>query len=166
MNSLTDVDNFDAPVTCIADGDVMNSANFTPPAQALSNRTRNLKNRVDGLRAFATKTTTYSVLTTDAVLVSLTDGQIFNLPSAASAGNMHLTFINTAADAAALLKIQPNGTDSIQGQVAAVESGGVNSKGWWNTKATHKKGDHTTIVCDGVSKWWITGGVGVWASEP
>jgi hypothetical protein len=117
----------------------------------------------------ATKTTTYGVtqaVDSGGMLITLTDGEIFNLPAVA-AGNkgMEVTFINSAADGAALIKIEPNGTNTIQGQIGSVEFGGVAAKGIWNTKATQKKGDRATLRSDGTATWWVVGGQGVWASE-
>lgn len=116
----------------------------------------------------AAKTTTYAVLASDAggLLQSLTDGEIFNLPaSAAATKGMEVTIQNIAADGAALIKIEPFTGDTIQGQIGSVEFGGVASKGIWNTKATQKKGDHARLRADGSGKWWVVGGIGVWASE-
>jgi hypothetical protein len=48
---ITDVDNFDDPVNAVSDGDAGNFASFVIPTQSLSNRTRNLKNRIDALVA-------------------------------------------------------------------------------------------------------------------
>jgi hypothetical protein len=47
--NISDVDTFTDPVTAPDDGDEANGATFQASPQALSNRTRNLKNRVDKL---------------------------------------------------------------------------------------------------------------------
>lgn len=117
----------------------------------------------------ATKTTTYGVtqaVDAKGMLISLTDGQIFNLPTVA-AGNkgMEVTFLNSAADGAALMKVEPAAAQFIQGQIGAIEFAGVAAKGIWNTKATQKKGDRVTLRSDGTATWWVVGGIGVWASE-
>lgn len=49
--NITDVDTFSATVTAPADGDAGNGATFQAGIQLLSNRTRNLKNRADGIDA-------------------------------------------------------------------------------------------------------------------
>jgi hypothetical protein len=46
--SLTDVDAFTAPIQGPADGDVQGAAAYNLGFQGLANRTRNLKNRIDG----------------------------------------------------------------------------------------------------------------------
>jgi len=124
---------------------------------------------VSHLYKFAVKTTTFAPangVDSGATFQSLTDGQVFTLPACA-AGNLgqRMTFQNTGADGAALIKVNPTGTNKIKGQVGTVESAGASSKGWWNTKATAKQGDHVTVQSDGADVWWIVGGIGVWASE-
>lgn len=49
--NLTDVDTFTDPVSVPAAGDNRTSASVETPFQALANRTRNLKNRADGIDA-------------------------------------------------------------------------------------------------------------------
>lgn len=50
-NNITDVDAFTDPVTTVADTEAADAAHFALSTQALSNRTRNLKNRLDVLVA-------------------------------------------------------------------------------------------------------------------
>jgi hypothetical protein len=169
-NNLNDVSSASASAHSLGLG-TADSPTFTglTLTGALTGVTAALTGIVSHLFKFAVKTTTYPVVNgvdSGAVLQSLTDGQIFTLPACA-AGNLgqKVTFQNTGADGAALIKINPTGTNKIKGQVGSVESAGASSKGWWNTKATAKQGDHTTVVSDGVDVWWIISGQGVWASE-
>lgn len=80
-----------------------------------------------------------------------------------------LRFRNTGADGAVLLKIAPNALDGINGTVPngagdSVASGVVN-KYFGNTKATANNGDWVELEAVAATKWFITGGVGIWASE-
>jgi hypothetical protein len=81
------------------------------------------------------------------------------------------TFINSGADGNNTITISPVATDAIVGSIANAAadsvSGGVDGKDIVNTKATANQGDRITIVGDGEdgSGWWITDGVGIWASE-
>ena len=99
-----------------------------------------------------------------------TDAKVFTLP-AITADNigMQFTFRNTGADGDVLLAISPAATDSINGTIAnsaadSVASGVVN-KELRNTKTTANNGDWVTIEAVALTKWFITGGVGIWASE-
>lgn len=49
--NLTDVDTFTAPISVPAAGDNRTAASVETPLQGLANRTRNLKNRLDGIDA-------------------------------------------------------------------------------------------------------------------
>lgn len=51
MRAITDVDNFVDPVTTLEDGDPVTETSTDPTTQALANRTRNLKNRIDAIAA-------------------------------------------------------------------------------------------------------------------
>lgn len=99
-----------------------------------------------------------------------TDAKTFNIP-AITAGNLGMTytFRNTGADGAVKLNISPASTDGIYGTVAnaaadSVASGVVN-KDIANTKATANNMDFITLTAVELTKWAITGGVGIWASE-
>ena len=99
-----------------------------------------------------------------------TDAKTFTLP-AITAGNlgMSYTFRNTGADGAVALTISPNAVDGICGTIAnaAADSvaSGVVDKNLVNTKATANNMDYVTITAVALTKWAITGGVGIWASE-
>lgn len=99
-----------------------------------------------------------------------TDAKTFTLPTI-DAGNvgMEFTFVNTGADGAVKLNISPASTDAIIGTIAnaAADSvaSGVANKDFANTKATANKGDRVTLKAFAVGEWYITGGVGIWASE-
>lgn len=95
-----------------------------------------------------------------------TDGDIVSLPDAAAenAGQI-VTVINVASNGGALVSISPHSSDAIFGTIGANSASGTANKDWQNTKATAKKGDYTTLISDGISAWWIIGGVGIWVSE-
>ena len=95
-----------------------------------------------------------------------TDAKVITLPkiSAENIG-MEFTFRNTGADGNNIITLSPASTDAIHGAVAAVSSGGVADKDWINTKATATKGDFVILKAVALTKYYITGGDGVWASE-
>ncbi len=99
-----------------------------------------------------------------------TDAKVMTLP-AIDANNigMELTFRNTGADANNTITLSPAAADGINGTIAnaaadSVASGAAN-KDLVNTKATANKGDWCTIKAVAAGAWYITGGVGIWASE-
>lgn len=99
-----------------------------------------------------------------------TDEKVFTLPAIAAANiGMKFRFRNTGADGAVALTISPNASDGINGSIAnaAADSvaGGVVNKDLVNTKATANCGDWVEIEAVALTKWFITGGVGIWASE-
>ena len=80
-----------------------------------------------------------------------------------------LHFINGGADGAVIMTFSPNADDAIFGTIANAAadsiSGGVDDKDFVNTKATANKGDRISYMSDGVTGWYITDGVGIFASE-
>jgi|DEB19_MinimDraft_2_1074335.scaffolds.fasta_scaffold00786_3 hypothetical protein len=99
-----------------------------------------------------------------------TDAIVMNLPIiTADTIGMEFTFRNTGADGAVLLSIDPNAVDGINGSIAnaAADSvaSGVVGKKLNNTKATANNGDYVTLKAVALTKWFIVGGVGIWASE-
>ncbi len=99
-----------------------------------------------------------------------TDAKVMTLP-AIDANNigMELTFRNTGADGNNTITLSPAAADGINGTIAnaaadSVASGTAN-KDLVNTKATANKGDWCTIKAIAAGAWYITGGVGIWASE-
>lgn len=99
-----------------------------------------------------------------------TDGLVVSLPQIHSE-NIGLTFLfrNTGADGNNIITLSPHSTDSINGTIAnasadSVASGVVN-KDWINTKATANNGDYVILRAVSLTKWYIVGGVGIWASE-
>lgn len=99
-----------------------------------------------------------------------TDEKAFTLPAITTATiGMKFKFRNTADDGDAILTISPNASDGINGTIAnaaadSVASGEVN-KDLVNTKSTANNGDYVEIEAVALTKWYITGGVGIWASE-
>jgi len=99
---------------------------------------------------------------TDALTITLPDITAENV-------GMWFLFRNTGADGAVALKLSPAATDGINGTIAnaaadSVASGVVN-KDITNTKATANIGDYIVLVAQAANKWFINGGVGIWASE-
>ena len=99
-----------------------------------------------------------------------TDAIVMNLPIiTADTIGMEFTFRNTGADGAVLLSIDPDAVDGINGSIAnaAADSvaSGVVGKKLNNTKATANNGDYVTLKAVALTKWFIVGGVGIWASE-
>ena len=99
-----------------------------------------------------------------------TDALVMTLP-AITASNLGetFTFRNTGADGAVLLTVSPASTDAIHGSIAnaAADSvaGGVVDKDFANTKVTANKGDYVILTAVSLTAWYVTGGVGIWASE-
>jgi|TARA_R110000796_G_C14455212_1_gene423889 hypothetical protein len=99
-----------------------------------------------------------------------TDAKVITLP-AIDANNigMELTIRNTGADANNIVTISPAAADSISGSIALAASvfsaSGVANKDLVNTKATAISGDFVTLKAVSVNKWFITAGIGIWASE-
>jgi hypothetical protein len=109
------------------------------------------------------------------VFFSQTDNGILQLPQIGSTEadqGCEITLINFATAAAARVQLSPydgggGAGDPIIGTCVSVTSGAVNAKDFWNTKATAKKGDYIKVIgLNDTKGWYITGCVGVWASEP
>ncbi len=110
-----------------------------------------------------------------------TDAKTFTLPLI-TANNLGMKIFvrNTGAAAAVALTVSPNALDGINGSVPAsaganadattadglvsVASGVVN-KNWVNTEATANAMDWCELTAVALTKWALTGGVGIWASE-
>lgn len=118
-----------------------------------------------------TATTTFTAADAGAGTYNVaTDAIVMNLPIiTADTIGMEFTFRNTGADGAVLLSIDPNAVDGINGSIAnaAADSvaSGVVGKKLNNTKATANNGDYVTLKAVALTKWFIVGGVGIWASE-
>lgn len=99
-----------------------------------------------------------------------TDAKVIELPLI-DAGNLGIKyrFRNVGADGAVALTISPTSADGINGTVpnAAADSvaSGVVNKNFVNTKATANYGDWVELEAVALTKWCVTGGVGIWASE-
>ena len=99
-----------------------------------------------------------------------TDALVLTLPLIdANNIGMTFTFRNTGADGNNLITLDPNAADGFNGSIAnaaadSVASGVVN-KDLVNTKATANNGDFVTITAVAATKWYVTGGVGIWASQ-
>lgn len=99
-----------------------------------------------------------------------TDAKVFTLP-AITADNigMKFKFRNIGADGNNIITISPAASDAVHGTIqnAAADSvaGGVVNKDLINTKATANKGDWVELEAVALTEWYITGGVGIWASE-
>jgi len=80
-----------------------------------------------------------------------------------------ILFRNIGADGNNIITISPNAVDGVHGTIAnatadSTASGTVN-KNWVNTKTTANKGDWVELTPIKLLEWYITGGVGIWASE-
>tara|TARA_R110000803_G_scaffold11717_5_gene34774 strand:+ start:343 stop:762 length:420 start_codon:yes stop_codon:yes gene_type:complete len=99
-----------------------------------------------------------------------TDALVITLPKIESSLiGMEYTIRNTGADGNNIITLSPNAADAFHGTIAnaaadAVASGAAD-KDFINTKATANKGDFVTIKAVALTEWYITGGVGIWASE-
>ena len=99
-----------------------------------------------------------------------TDALVISLPQIHSE-NIGLTYLfrNTGADGNNIITLSPHSTDGFHGTIAnaAADSvaSGVVDKDWVNTKATANSGDYVIIRAVALTKWFIVGGVGIWASE-
>ena len=126
---------------------------------------------------YTDKTENYTVTTDDcgAVLVTNDDNRVLTLPDAAAANKgCVVTFINIAADDAALISIDPHSSDGINGgccyvkddaTVLCAKMAGTANKDLQNTKAEQNLGDHVTVVSDGSAGWYITSCYGSWVTE-
>jgi hypothetical protein len=103
-----------------------------------------------------------------------TDALVITLPLITNDNlGLEYTFRNTGADGNNVLNIKPNAADSINGGFPFVtgstasmnRASGTVNKGWANTKATSKVGDFVVLKAVSLTKWYIQGGQGVWASE-
>jgi len=99
-----------------------------------------------------------------------TDAKTYTLPLiTADTLGMEITFRNTGADGAVALTVSPNAVDAVHGTIANATadsvSGGVVNKNFVNTKATANKGDYVKLTAVSLTEWYISGGVGIWASE-
>lgn len=106
-------------------------------------------------------------------------GQIFNVATDAlvitlpliTTGNLGTSyrFRNTGADANNLITLAPNALDAFHGTVANAAADsvatGVIDKDLVNTKTTANKGDWIEVTAVALTEWYITGGVGIWASQ-
>ena len=96
-----------------------------------------------------------------------TDALVVTLP--ATNKGTSFTIVNSGADGNNIITISPNANDAVIGTIANAAadsvSGGADDKDIINTKATANKGDRITLVGDGDAGWYITEGVGIWASE-
>ena len=103
-----------------------------------------------------------------AVVLVATDALVMTLPAASERPGMAFTFVNGGADAANILDVQPASGDGIVGSVpnAAGDSvaSGTDDEHLKNTKASANNGDRVTLMSDGNADWYITSGVGIWAS--
>ena len=99
-----------------------------------------------------------------------TDALVITLPKIESSLiGMEYTIRNTGADGNNIITLSPNAADAFHGTIAnaaadAVASGAAD-KDFINTKATANKGDFVTIKAVALTEWYITGGVGIWASQ-
>lgn len=99
-----------------------------------------------------------------------TDAKVFTLPKITTARiGTSFFFRNTGADDAVALTLAPNASDSFSGTIANATADSVASdavdKDFVNTKATANLGDYVEVRAIALTKWFIIGGVGIWASQ-
>jgi hypothetical protein len=117
-----------------------------------------------------TASTTYTAADANKEYNVATDAIVQTLPLiTAETLGMEFVFRNTGADAANDITLAPNALDGFNGTVAnaaadSVASGAVD-KDLVLTKATSNKGDYIKVKAVALTEWYITGGVGIWASE-
>ena len=99
-----------------------------------------------------------------------TDGLTVTLPKIES-HNLGMEFLvrNTGGDGGNIITLSPDAADGVNGTIAnsaadSVGSGVVN-KNFVNTKATANSGDFVQLRAVALTKWFISGGVGIWASQ-
>ena len=99
---------------------------------------------------------------TDALSVSLPKIEAHNIGA-------EYTFRNTGADGNNIITLSPDAADAFHGTIANaaadVVASGVVNKDFINTKATANKGDFVTIKAVALTEWYVSGGVGIWASQ-
>lgn len=113
---------------------------------------------------------TFNIGDSGKVFAVATDALVFTLPLIdADTLGIEITVINTGADGNNIITISPDALDSVNGTIAnaaadAVASGALD-KDIVNTKVTTNKGDRITLKAIAATEWYITEGVGIWASE-
>ena len=126
--------------------------------------------RVRKTQSTVTASTTFTAADAGKEYNIATDALVMTLPLIdANNIGMTFTFRNTGADGANIITLDPNAADGFNGSIAnaaadSVASGVVN-KDLVNTKATANNGDFVTITAVAATKWYVTGGVGIWASQ-
>jgi len=126
--------------------------------------------RVRKPQSTVTASTTFTAADAGKEYNIATDALVLTLPLIdANNIGMTFTFRNTGADGNNLITLDPNAADGFNGSIAnaaadSVASGVVN-KDLVNTKATANNGDFVTITAVALTKWYVTGGVGIWASQ-
>jgi hypothetical protein len=112
-------------------------------------------------QAVLTKTANYTMTEGDSgyLVKCATDNVVFTLPS--TVVGYSYTFMNTGADGAAKISIDPAAIDKIMGCGLTA----ADNKDLINTKATARTGDYVRIQGDGVNGWFIVEMRGVWARE-
>jgi hypothetical protein len=117
---------------------------------------------------------TASAVDNGSTLFATVDNTVITLPKASTVRGMRVRVQAECADGASLISISPNSADAIVGSVVGItgagaatiiSSGGVADKDWLLTKATINKGDYVDLESDGVTTWYITGGIGEQVSQ-
>ena len=126
--------------------------------------------RVRKPQSTVTASTTFTAADAGKEYNVATDALVLTLPLIdANNIGMTFTFRNTGADGNNLITLAPNALDGFNGSIAnaAADSvaSGVVDKDLVNTKATANNGDFVTITAVAATKWYVTGGVGIWASQ-
>ena len=121
------------------------------------------------IRYDETLTASQSLTVNDSGKVFLigTDALVITLPS--TVAGLEYTFINSGADGAVGITIEPAAADKLMGSFnqngSVVTMSGTDDKGIVNTKGTANNGDILTIIGDGDDGWYIKDGKGIWTEE-
>lgn len=95
-----------------------------------------------------------------------TDALVLTLPLITSSNiGLTYTFRNTGVAGNNIITIAPNAVDAIIGIVGSIRASGTINKAWINVKATSQQADFVTLKAVSVNKWYIQGGVGIFASQ-
>lgn len=127
------------------------------------------------------------VLTDDYTVTKEDEGALFLIGIDAKVATLlatilafRLSFMNIGAAGNNDITISPDVADGIHGKIIKPEGSnadattadglvsvlsGTDDKDIVNTKATADPGDRVDLIGDGDVGWWVTGGLGIWASE-
>ena len=89
-------------------------------------------------------------------LIVIADAKTITLP--ATVVGYYYRIVNGVADGGALVTVDPNGSDNIEG----IDYTGADGGAATNTKATAKRGDFIELIGDGDAGWYVVKCAGTW----